>query len=169
MQPQRQEFSGPYQAARQVKGQPMCPYTCPYASCCNPGHGAGDFRTNRPEPCVVLPPERPVPTSAPETSSSSVFVRGFDRKSEGKMQIMVLPLPHPRRSSKQISPLILRRPALLQSSKGPRPLRHRQEFQHQFQPPRSRWSSGCRRASDSSRTSPRSAYPKLETPFCGEA
>ena len=69
MQPQRPKFCGPYQAARKVKGRPMCIHTrhsCPLGLhacqlCHKEGHGAEDCRTRRAAPFVV-PPR---PTSAP--------------------------------------------------------------------------------------------------------
>ena len=121
MQQRREEFCGPYQRPRQIKGRPFCLYTkhnCPYGRhacelCGKAGHGAGDCQSHVPR--VVPPPEPPIPPPAPEPSSSSVFVRGFGRKGEGKDANYGVDIPPP--SPVQEEDLLLD-PALTGSSSG---------------------------------------------------
>ena len=147
MEPQRPKFCGPYQAARQVKGRPMCSYTrlaCPYGlhacqSCGKGGHGAGDCCFYAAQTEAVPPPQpSPLPPAPAvstakssafvpipwpvEPASTAVFVPGFGCKGEGKSANLVFSLPRQVCLLQPMSRLLFSSPAVLPSSKGARPL-----------------------------------------------
>ena len=116
---QRRQYCDAYQAARQVRGVIMCPYTkhtCPFGlhqckSCGRSGHGAEDCwntfqSTDLAPPPPPAPPAPPAPTpesscSNPkkprqeEGSNQAVFVPGFGLKGEGKLANYGVEIPGP--------------------------------------------------------------------------
>ena len=125
MQPQRPTFCGFYQAARQVKGRPMCSFTrhsCPHSLhacqlCGKSGHGAEDCRT-RAQPQMTPPAEQPPPPPTPEPSRYAVFVPGFGCKGEGKVANYGVAIALPSVATEEDLPPGLQQPGSSSSAQG---------------------------------------------------